>query len=244
MLTKIPFQLEPLLSSLLNEGLKVKEVRKCIMRYMRVLVAQSQFDSLRSHDGNPPVSSICGISQASILKWVVVFQGICLTQDWTQVFPIAGGSFSIWATREPQGLGQMLCEIMHRGISVISAIINWIMMLFQGWHIWQAAALLWKLCNWLNLHGVWKSRSLYCKEFLVIFSLQRSLLSILSYNLADWPGRFFIVLLYPAERPAWRKGVSVNRWDLWCPSADRNWPGLKRNCLGKIYTWWETGRLL
>lgn len=43
----------------------------------------------------------------------------------------------------------------------------------------------WKLCSWLNPHGVWKS-FLSLHRALVLFYLQRQLSSILTCNLAVW----------------------------------------------------------
>ena len=52
-------------------------------------------------DGSPPGSSVHGILQARILEWV----GIPWPRDWTQVSPIAGRFFAVWATREAPGAG-------------------------------------------------------------------------------------------------------------------------------------------
>ena len=48
------------------------------------------------------VSSVHGILQASILEWVAIpfSRGSSWPRDWTQVSCIAGGFFTIWATRE------------------------------------------------------------------------------------------------------------------------------------------------
>ena len=45
-----------------------------------------------------------GILQAGILEWVVMpsSMGSSQSMEWTQVSHIAGGFFSIWATREAQ----------------------------------------------------------------------------------------------------------------------------------------------
>ena len=44
------------------------------------------------------------ILQPRILEWVAILfsQGSSQTKDWTQVSSIAGGFFTIWATREAQ----------------------------------------------------------------------------------------------------------------------------------------------
>ena len=51
---------------------------------------------------SPPGSSVHGISQARILEWVAMpsSRGSSQPRDRTQVSCIAGGFFTIWATRE------------------------------------------------------------------------------------------------------------------------------------------------
>ena len=51
---------------------------------------------------SPPGSSVCGISQARILKWVAIpfFRGSSRPRDQTWVSCIAGRFFTVWATRE------------------------------------------------------------------------------------------------------------------------------------------------
>ena len=51
---------------------------------------------------DPMDSTVHGILQAGILKWVAFpfFRGSSQTRDWTQVSRIAGGFFTSWATRE------------------------------------------------------------------------------------------------------------------------------------------------
>ena len=60
-------------------------------------------------DCSPPNSSIHGLLQARILEWVAVpfSKGSSQPRDWTQVSYIAGGFFTIWATRE----ALMVCEV-------------------------------------------------------------------------------------------------------------------------------------
>ena len=55
-------------------------------------------------DHNPPGSSVHGILQARILEWVAMpsSRGTSQLRDWTQVSQIAGGFFTIWATKEAQ----------------------------------------------------------------------------------------------------------------------------------------------
>ena len=53
---------------------------------------------------SPPGSSVHGILQARILEWVAMpsSRGSSQPKDQTQVSSIAGGFFTIWATREAQ----------------------------------------------------------------------------------------------------------------------------------------------
>ena len=68
-------------------------------------VAQSCTTLCDCRDCSPPGSSVCGILQARILEWVAIpfsTQGSSQPRDRTQVSHIAGGFFTIWATREVQ----------------------------------------------------------------------------------------------------------------------------------------------
>ena len=49
-----------------------------------------------------PASSVSGILQARILEWAAVLssRGFSWARDWTQVSCIAGGFFTLWATKE------------------------------------------------------------------------------------------------------------------------------------------------
>ena len=52
-------------------------------------------------DCSPPGSSVHGILQASILEWVAIPSSRdSQPRDWTQISHIAGGFFTLWATRE------------------------------------------------------------------------------------------------------------------------------------------------
>ena len=53
-------------------------------------------------DYSLPGSSVCGIFQARILEWVAISfsRASSRPRDWTWVSCIAGGCFTIWATRE------------------------------------------------------------------------------------------------------------------------------------------------
>ena len=68
-------------------------------------VSCSVMSTLYDHmDCSPPVSSVLGNSQASILEWVAVsfYKTYSWPWDWTQVSCIADRFFTIWATRKDQ----------------------------------------------------------------------------------------------------------------------------------------------
>ena len=67
-------------------------------------VAQSCPTPCGPVDCSPPGSSLHGILQARILEWVAISfsRGSSQPRDWTRVSSIAGGFFTIWATRETQ----------------------------------------------------------------------------------------------------------------------------------------------
>ena len=67
-----------------------------------VLFTQSGPTLCDPRDSSPPVSSIHGILQARILKWVAIpFSRVCSwPRDETWVSCIAGRFFAIWATME------------------------------------------------------------------------------------------------------------------------------------------------
>ena len=73
-----------------------------LIKNILLLVAQSCSTLCDPMDCSPPGSSIHGISQARILKWIAISfsKGSSWSRDWTQVFCIAGRFFTIWATRE------------------------------------------------------------------------------------------------------------------------------------------------
>ena len=67
-----------------------------------VLFTQSCPTLWDSMDGSLPGLSVIGILQARIPEWIAIFfaKGSSQPRDQTQVSRIAGGSFTIWATRE------------------------------------------------------------------------------------------------------------------------------------------------
>ena len=68
---------------------------------VKVLVAQSCPTLWDPMDCSPPDSSIHGILQARIQEWLAISfsRGSSQPRDWTQVSHIAGGFFTVWATR-------------------------------------------------------------------------------------------------------------------------------------------------
>ena len=70
--------------------------------YVCMLVAQSCLTLCNPMDCSVPDSSIHGILQARILKWVTIrfSRGSSQPRDWTQLSLIAGRFFTVWATRE------------------------------------------------------------------------------------------------------------------------------------------------
>ena len=54
---------------------------------------------------SPPDSSVHGVLQARWLEWVAFpfFRGFSQPRDHNQVSHIAGGFFTVWATREEEG---------------------------------------------------------------------------------------------------------------------------------------------
>ena len=66
------------------------------------LVTQLYLSLCDLMDCSLPSSSVHGILQARILEWVAIpfARESSQTRDWTQVSQIAGGFFTVWATRE------------------------------------------------------------------------------------------------------------------------------------------------
>ena len=66
------------------------------------LVTQSSPTLCDPIDYSPLGSSAHGILQARILEWVAMpsSRGFSQPRDWTQVSHIAGGFFTVWATRK------------------------------------------------------------------------------------------------------------------------------------------------
>ena len=81
-------------------SLIIKEIQiKALVIYSLFLVAQSYWTLCDPLDCSLPSSSVCGISQARILKWVAISSSRVSSQprDQTCVFCIAGRFFTHWA---------------------------------------------------------------------------------------------------------------------------------------------------
>ena len=76
---------------------------------MKVLFTQSCPTLCDPMDCSPPDSSVYGILQAGILKWITIpfSKGSSLPRDQTQASCTAGRFFTIWATREYYGHDQI-----------------------------------------------------------------------------------------------------------------------------------------
>ena len=72
------------------------------LRKVKALVPHPCLILCDSMDCSPPGSYVHGILQASILEWVAISfsRGSSWPRYWTQVSRMAGGYFTVWATRE------------------------------------------------------------------------------------------------------------------------------------------------
>ena len=90
-------------------GMKTKQISKSDARFILCVCVYMHTKSLQSCPTlcdpmycSPPGSSVHGILQARILKWVAIpfSTGSSWPMDWTRVSCIAGRFFTIWATKE------------------------------------------------------------------------------------------------------------------------------------------------
>ena len=74
----------------------------CVYKWWWWFSHQVMSNSCDPMDCSLPVSSVCGISQARILKWVAISfsRGSSPSRNQTQVSCIAGRFFTEWVTRE------------------------------------------------------------------------------------------------------------------------------------------------
>ena len=72
------------------------------LRLIKMLSHSEVSNPLQPYGLSPPGSSVRGILQARILEWVVTSfsKGSSQPRDRTQVSRVAGGFFTIWATRK------------------------------------------------------------------------------------------------------------------------------------------------
>ena len=85
---------------------------------MKVLVAHSCPTLCNPVDSSPPGSSVHGILQGRILKWVAIpfSRGSSQPKDRTQVSSIAGRFFTVWATCLNQT--PFYCRASFRGLQI------------------------------------------------------------------------------------------------------------------------------
>ena len=85
------------------------------------LITQSCPTLCNPMDYSPPGSSVHGIIQTRILQWVVMpsSRGSSQPRDRTQVSHIAGGFFTVCATREAQNPHQTRSEHQHRSAPLL-----------------------------------------------------------------------------------------------------------------------------
>ena len=88
----------------------------------KVLVTQLHPTLCDPMDCSLPGYSVHGILQARILEWVAISfsRGSSQPRDWSQVSFIAGGFFTVWATREAQfknrhSQKELIIQIMELG---------------------------------------------------------------------------------------------------------------------------------
>ena len=89
---------------------------------MKVLVSQSCSALCDPMDWSPLGSSVHGIPQARILKWVAIpfSRGFSQSRDLTQASHITGRFFTIWATREVQFYIIISCILKHVIVYIIT----------------------------------------------------------------------------------------------------------------------------
>ena len=95
-----------------GEWKKQKSSKKTSISDLLTMLIESESEFAQScptlcdpMDCNPPVSSVRGIFQASVLEWVAISfsRGSFQPRERTWVSCTAGRRFTVWATREAQG---------------------------------------------------------------------------------------------------------------------------------------------
>ena len=97
---------------------------------VKVLITQSCLILCDPMDCSPSGSSVHGILWARILEWVTIpfSREYSQPRDWTQIYCIAGGFFTIWAIRDE--------VIFYMGLGLYFPGVEWFWILFNipdGW---------------------------------------------------------------------------------------------------------------
>ena len=109
----------------LQSGWQLRRAQGIFSRWctMSCLVIQSCLTLCDPMNPSPPLSM--GILQARILEWVAMpsSKGSSQPRDQTQIFPIAGVFFTIWATREDRNVLKLqhsdVCAPLQKLLQVI-----------------------------------------------------------------------------------------------------------------------------
>ena len=102
---------------------------------VKVLAAQLCPTVCDSMDCNTPGSSVHGILQERILEWITIpfSRGSCRLRDQAWVFCIAGGFFTICATREaPKSWCMLLISILDAHLFILSKSMKCINISWEG----------------------------------------------------------------------------------------------------------------
>ena len=96
-----------------------------ILTGVKVLITQSCLILCDPMDCSPSGSSVHGILWARILEWVTIpfSREYSQPRDWTQIYCIAGGFFTIWAIRDE--------VIFYMGLGLYFPDVEWFWILFN-----------------------------------------------------------------------------------------------------------------
>ena len=94
-------------------GLQRVKAPNILLKWLKVLAAQSCLTLCDPMDCSSSDSSVHGILQARILEWATIpfSRGFWQTKDWIWAFHTAGRFFIIWTTREPNRSSLATCSI-------------------------------------------------------------------------------------------------------------------------------------
>ena len=99
-------------------------------------------------DWSPPGSSVHGILQARILEWIAIFSSreFSWLRDQARVSHIAGGFFTVWATREASyfSLGLLLFALYiyvdrHKYLQPMDTNLSKLWEIVKDMEVWHAA---------------------------------------------------------------------------------------------------------